>query len=311
MELRLYIGDAFRLLKKKQDAWKGKFRTVFADPPYFLSNEKRGPGIVRYGRFAPSTETVDELNVKKGYRIYKGDWDKNITFKECHDWNYRWLKLVKPLIAEDGTIWICGLWNFNLAVIRLAIEELGYSHLNNITIIQPNAVPNFRGVRFQSSTEDMIWARAGDKKYFAYRRMKAYNGGKQMKNYWEIPVNTRENIGRHSTQKTVEQVKRCILASTDKNDWVLDPFAGTCTTLKVAKMLQRNAIGVEKGFYYKNWRSDFFSCRCDKRFKEESQVIKHYEKSGHTPQYLLDINEKVGWGEQTLEGKIQYRRFVV
>jgi DNA modification methylase len=32
---------------------------------------------------------------------------------------------------------------------------------------------------------------------------------------------------------------------TDENDWVLDPFAGSGTTLEVAKELHRNSIGVE------------------------------------------------------------------
>ena len=39
---------------------------------------------------------------------------------------------------------------------------------------------------------------------------------------------------------------------TDENDWVLDPFAGSGTTLEVAKELQRNAIGIEILAEYSN-----------------------------------------------------------
>jgi DNA modification methylase len=32
---------------------------------------------------------------------------------------------------------------------------------------------------------------------------------------------------------------------TDENDWVLDPFAGSGTTLEVSRELYRNSIGIE------------------------------------------------------------------
>jgi site-specific DNA-methyltransferase (adenine-specific) len=40
-------------------------------------------------------------------------------------------------------------------------------------------------------------------------------------------------------------VERCILSCTQEGDWVLDPFAGSDTTLRVYKPINRNCIGVE------------------------------------------------------------------
>ena len=40
-------------------------------------------------------------------------------------------------------------------------------------------------------------------------------------------------------------MSRIILASTQKNAWILDPFAGSCTTGIAAKLLKRNFVGVE------------------------------------------------------------------
>lgn len=42
-----------------------------------------------------------------------------------------------------------------------------------------------------------------------------------------------------------ELPRRCILPSTDPGDWVLDPFAGSGTTLRVAELLGRNAVGLD------------------------------------------------------------------
>jgi DNA modification methylase len=54
----------------------------------------------------------------------------------------------------------------------------------------------------------------------------------------------------HSTQKPEEMLKRIIVASSNKNDLVLDPFLGSGTTAVVAKKLGRNWIGIEKSKKY-------------------------------------------------------------
>lgn len=55
-----------------------------------------------------------------------------------------------------------------------------------------------------------------------------------------------EDGGRfHKQQSPVQLLARIVLSSTKIGDTVFDPFAGTGTTLVVAKQLQRNSIGVE------------------------------------------------------------------
>jgi DNA modification methylase len=49
----------------------------------------------------------------------------------------------------------------------------------------------------------------------------------------------------HKQQTPLALLIRIILSSSKVGDWILDPFAGTGTTLCVAHQLQRNSIGIE------------------------------------------------------------------
>ncbi len=67
------------------------------------------------------------------------------------------------------------------------------------------------------------------------------------KQIWNIPVPNKNDLafGEHSAIMPEEIVKRCIRLYTYVGDIVLDPFAGSGTTLKVAKELKRNYVGYE------------------------------------------------------------------
>ena len=69
---------------------------------------------------------------------------------------------------------------------------------------------------------------------------------------WDIP-NVKSNHPEktvHPCQFPVELVERCILALTNKNSWILDPFAGVGSTLIASVKNYRNSIGIEKESEY-------------------------------------------------------------
>ena len=68
------------------------------------------------------------------------------------------------------------------------------------------------------------------------------------KEVWEIP-NVKANHPEktiHPCQYPVELVERCVLALTNEDDWVFDPFAGVGSSLIAAIKHNRKAIGCEK-----------------------------------------------------------------
>ncbi|MDE6526774.1 MAG: site-specific DNA-methyltransferase, partial [Muribaculaceae bacterium] len=204
-------GDCFEVLPQ----FDFKFDMIFADPPYFLSN-----GGISYQ--AGKVVCVD-----------KGDWDKGGSPESIMTFNRRWLSLCREKLKDNGTIWISGT-HHNIFSIANVLTELGYKILNVITWAKTNPPPNISCRFFTYSTEFIIWARKCQKvpHKYNYELMKAINDGKQMTDVWRLPAIGRweKSCGKHPTQKPLALLTRIILASTDKNDWVLDPFAGSSTT---------------------------------------------------------------------------------
>lgn len=68
------------------------------------------------------------------------------------------------------------------------------------------------------------------------------------KEIWEIPnvkaAHPEKTI--HPTQYPIELVERCVLAFTDEDDWILDPFCGVASSLIAGLKHNRKVIGVDK-----------------------------------------------------------------
>ena len=220
-------GDSFDVLP----LFEFKFDMIFADPPYFLSN-----GGISYQ--AGKVVCVD-----------KGDWDKGGTPESILDFNRKWLMLCREKLKDNGTIWISGTYH-NIFTIANLLTELGYKILNVITWVKTNPPPNISCRYFTFSTEFIVWARKCIKvpHKYNYEIMKAINDGKQMPDGWRLPTIGRweKSCGKHPTQKPLALLTRIILASTNTNDWILDPFAGSSTTGIAANLCGRRFLGIEK-----------------------------------------------------------------
>lgn len=222
----LLHGDVFELLPQ----FDFKFDMIFADPPYFLSN--------------------DGLTIKNGKitSVNKGKWDKSQGFEFINNFNRKWLKLVRDKMKENATIWISGTMH-NIFSIGQILTELDFKILNIITWQKTNPPPNFSCRYFTHSTEQIIWARKNAKvpHYFNYELMKELNGGKQMRDVWRLPAIAKweKSCGKHPTQKPLSVLTRIILASTKQGAWVLDPFTGSSTTGIAANLLERKFLGID------------------------------------------------------------------
>ncbi len=223
----LLHGDIMNVLPQ----FEHKFDMVFADPPYFLSN--------------------NGLSIQSGkiVSVNKGKWDKSEGFEFINNFNRQWLTLVRYKMKEDATIWISGTMH-NIFSIGQLLTELGFKILNVVTWEKNNPPPNFSCRFFTHSTEQIIWARKTEKvpHYFNYELMKQLNGDKQMKDVWKLPAIApwEKTCGKHPTQKPLSVLTRIILASTKPNAWILDPFTGSSTTGIAANLANRRFLGIDQ-----------------------------------------------------------------
>ena len=98
---KLINDDTFNALKNFEEK---NFDMIFADPPYFLSDN----GITCSGG--------------KMVSVNKGTWDKYLSVKEKHEFNKHWIKECYRILKDNGTIWISGTFH-NIYSIGMALEE--------------------------------------------------------------------------------------------------------------------------------------------------------------------------------------------
>jgi len=237
----IYTGDCIKILSEKID--EKSVELIFADPPYNLS----GNGLKWEGN-------------KTGgdWYMVNEKWDK-MTAPEYMQFTRKWIRGCHKVLKDNGSIYISCTYH-NLAEVMIVLKQLGFK-INNVIVWQKiNAMPNMTRRVFTHSTEFVVWAVKGKKWIFNYEELKKINSEKQkdgsekqMRDVWLFPlVQGKERLrgkdGRalHPTQKPEEMLKRIILASSNKNDTVLDPFLGSGTTVVVAKRLVRKWIGIEK-----------------------------------------------------------------
>ena len=226
----LYCGDGLELMAALP---ADSVDCIWTDPPYLLSND----GVT--------------CVAGKRVSVNKGDWDKSEGIEKDHEFNLSWLRECHRILKPAGAIWVTGTLHIYLSV-GMALMQLGFRILNDIVWEKSNPPPNLGCRCFAHSTETLLWATKAPKgskhRYtFNYQEMKAENGGKQMKTVWRLPAAGKgeKQYGKHPTQKPLALIERCLRASANPGDLVVDPFAGSATTGVAALKLGRHFIGSE------------------------------------------------------------------
>jgi site-specific DNA-methyltransferase (adenine-specific) len=211
---------------------------VFADPPYFLSN--------------------DGFTVKSGkmVSVNKGAWDKSLGFQHDYDFHLAWIKECLRILKPNGSLFISGTYH-SIYQCGFAVQQCQARIINEIIWFKPNGAPALAGRNFTASHESIIWAAKSQnsRHTFNYAESKSWpkgndvirREGKQMRSVWSISSTppSEKKLGSHPTQKPIELLKRIILLASNEGDVILDPFCGSGTTGVVSVSNGRSFIGID------------------------------------------------------------------
>ncbi|MDW2933457.1 DNA-methyltransferase [Mesomycoplasma ovipneumoniae] len=219
--LKIICGNAIEELKKIESK---SINLIVTDPPY---------------------------NLNKDY----GNNKDNLEFEEYLEFSRQWLTEAKRVLKDDGTIYIFMGMRYISYIYSILEKELNMHFNSWITWFYTQGVGKTKG--FSPRHDDILMftkhkskftfnlddIRVPQKFYRSINNMRGSNPG----NVWQFSHMhyCNKNRKKHPTQKPEALYERMILASSNENDIVLDPFVGSGTMLRVCQQTNRRGIGIE------------------------------------------------------------------
>lgn len=220
IEQKVILGDA---ITKMQDFQAESVGLIIADPPYNLGKD--------YG---------NNHDIKH--------FDEYMEFSKC------WLSEAYRVLKPNGIIYVFMGFRFISYLYNILDKDLGMFFNSWIVWHYTQGMGKKRGfsprhddILMFTKSKDFLFnlddIRVPQKYYRERNNMRGANPG----DVWEFSHvhYCNENRQNHPTQKPEGLIERMVLASSDENTVVLDPFLGSGTTLRVCQQLNRAGIGIE------------------------------------------------------------------
>lgn len=214
---------------------------------------------------------VDLLFIDPPYNLTKNF--SSVKFKEMKNDEYEnyidsWLGKLTKILKPSASIYFCCDWKTSIPAYNVlkkyfnvrnritwerekgrgakdnwknSYEDIWYCTVSDKFTFNTESVKLKRLVRAPYKTDDGIpkdWKNENGKNFRVTHPSNLWNDITIP--FWSMPENT-----DHPTQKPEKLLAKIILASTNENDFVFDPFLGSGTTAVTAKKLNRKFSGVE------------------------------------------------------------------
>lgn len=284
---KIVLGDCLDLMSNVKDE---SVDLIYMDPPFYTQTvQKLSDKQGKQYSFDDSWATIEDyveyirLRFKECRRVLK---DTGSIFVHCDRNASHYLKIALDKVFGEGSFQSEIVWSYK----RWSNSKKGL--LNNHQIIffyskTANFKFNTMYTDYSETTnvdqilQDRVRDENGKSKYKTDSNGDVVMGqakkGVPLSDVWEIPYlnpKAKERVG-YPTQKPIILLEQIIKLVTDEGDLVLDPFAGSGTTLVAAKMLNRNYLG----FDISKDAVDLTNSRLDELIKTESILLKKGKKA--------------------------------
>jgi len=235
----------------------------FLDPPYYISGGKN-----------------KKINLESGDRQdWDKQWENKDQYRE---WTKDYLKLAYKQLKPNGSIYVCIQWQTSNIIQDVLEEVGFYiqnritwkrdkgrgsktnwksihediffatKHKQNYTFNSNNVMVKKKVVapyRNEDGTPKDWWEdEDGNKVRMTYpgnlwdEFCVPYWSMNEVKSYAKTKKTPENKLEKHNTQKPKELVKKCIIASSNEGDLIVDYFSGSGTTAIASEELNRNSI---------------------------------------------------------------------
>ncbi|MCP4757958.1 MAG: site-specific DNA-methyltransferase [Planctomycetes bacterium] len=234
-DTRLYVGDSRDVLANLPD--RGAVDLIFADPPF-------------------------------NWDVPYDGWSDDMSRRQYERFTFDWLDGCIDALSPTGSIWVnipddtaaevvMHLKRRGLVMVNWCVWHFRFGQCRNSSFITSKV----HALYFCKDPDKRIWnpdavlEQSDRASIYGDRRTMEKDSNKGMRvpmdvwygKYWgRIQGNNSERRHGHQNQIPEVYLERVILACSNENDLILDPFAGSGTTGTVARAHGRRSIGIEQ-----------------------------------------------------------------
>ena len=263
---RLYCGDSTLEASYEAVLGEARARTVFTDPPYNVPIKGHVTVKGSHDEFAMAS---GEMSPAEFTRFLAKTCEMLATF------------------SLDGSLhFICMDWRHMKEL--LEASEPHYSELKNLVVW--NKDNGGMGTFYRSKHELVFLFKHGSASHV--NNVELGKHGRNRTNVWNYPGATSMSKGRqkrlemHPTVKPVTMIADAILDSSNRDEWILDPFGGSGSTLLAAHTVGRRAALIELDPKYVDV--------IIRRFEERTRLVARHVASGMTFKELVQARAAQG-----------------